>query len=106
MQTFARAMKKQILTASLQSSGVVSVGCAKLLRSLEPALNFETKKALLIFYCLSQFKNAKATSFNILYYIAAALFIHLWAPQPCFLAALNSLILILKTNQDARTLRW
>ncbi len=77
----------------------VGVGqCEAVAKSHQSAFNLEKKKALLMFYCLIQFRNFKATSFNILYLVAAGMLKNRWGKHKIFSDTLNSIISILKCN--------
>jgi hypothetical protein len=70
----------------------------KLTQALEPRLNFEKKKALILFYCLVQFRNQKANNFNVLYLATAGIMRELWTKNPVFRETITQVMTILKLN--------
>ncbi len=67
-------------------------------KSHQSTLALEKKKALLMLYCLIQFRNFKATSFNILYLVAAGLIRNRWGKHRVFSDTLTAIISTLKCN--------
>jgi len=61
--------------------------------------NSDKKKALFVFYCLIQFRNFKATSFNILYLVAAGLLKNKLNNHNIFDETLKNIMMTLRANQ-------
>lgn len=99
MHTFENFMQKQTNKSTMKRLDYVKTfSLDKALASTNMALNFEKKKALIICYCLIQFRNFKATSFNILYLVVAVVLKQIWKKQPYIMEAVEEIISILKCN--------
>ncbi len=66
-------------------------------------LQLERKQALLLFYCLVQFRNFKATGFNVLYLAVADAVRGCWQTEPTFSAAMSTILDILRANLHSGT---
>ena len=66
--------------------------------SIKSSFKFDKRKALLMLYYLIQFRNFKATSFNILYLTVAGVCKKLWKDSVGVKKAIGQIILILKAN--------
>ena len=95
-QKFKKFLHKQITSNMLP--GFCGTNWKMIADSNQAAFTLEKKKALLMFYCLIQFRNFKATSFNILYLVTAGLFKNRWGKHGVFAGTVQSMLLILKSN--------
>eukprot|EP01022_Parablepharisma_sp_SALTPOND_P005511 TRINITY_DN1226_c0_g1_i1.p1 TRINITY_DN1226_c0_g1~~TRINITY_DN1226_c0_g1_i1.p1 ORF type:complete len:1480 (-),score=135.50 TRINITY_DN1226_c0_g1_i1:5166-9605(-) len=100
MQMYKKFAQKQVsafLMENVRLYGISST-CKSVIESQGIAFNFDKKKALLMFYCLIQFRNFKATSFNILYLVTAGLLKNKWGKHKVLSEVTNSIMSILKSN--------
>ncbi len=69
----------------------------------EIGLELEKKKALLLLYCLIQFRNFKANEFNVLYLAVADAVRVTWESEFTFVCAMNEVMDTLKNNMRSGT---
>eukprot|EP00826_Nyctotherus_ovalis_P005400 TRINITY_DN11216_c0_g2_i1.p1 TRINITY_DN11216_c0_g2~~TRINITY_DN11216_c0_g2_i1.p1 ORF type:complete len:272 (-),score=88.45 TRINITY_DN11216_c0_g2_i1:22-837(-) len=66
--------------------------------SIRSSFNFDKRKGLMMLYHLIQFRNYKATSFNILYLAVADVLKRMWKDEACINEVVEQIMLTFKAN--------
>lgn len=90
----------QTQTLNYSLSGKSSFKVLNYSKLSDPGVNFERPKSLLLFFCLVQFRNNKASSFNILFLVISEILKNMWGSDNNFNEAVKTLITCLQCNAE------